>query len=66
MMGFELILVVAVIVGAIAYAQGWRPKFNQSGPANSSQTPLEILKDRYARGEITRDEYDQIRRDLGG
>ena len=26
--------------------------------------PLEILRERYARGEITRDEFDQMRRDL--
>ncbi len=28
------------------------------------QDPLEILKLRYARGEITRDEYEQMKRDL--
>jgi putative membrane protein len=26
--------------------------------------PLEILKERYARGEITREEYEELRRDL--
>lgn len=29
------------------------------------KTPLEILQERYARGEIERDEYEQKRRDLG-
>ena len=28
-------------------------------------TPLEVVKMRYARGEITREEYETIRRDLG-
>ncbi len=28
------------------------------------RTPLNILKERYARGEIGREEYQQIRRDL--
>jgi len=65
MMGFELILVL-VIVGGIAYALGWRPQFNQSGPAQTKQTPLELLKERYARGEITREQYDQMRLDLEG
>lgn len=65
MMGFDLIIVL-VIVGAIAYGLGWRPPFNQTRPAQTSQTPLEILKVRYARGEITREEYDQVRRDLEG
>ena len=62
MMGFDLILIVA----AIAYALGWRPKFNQTGPAQTSQTPLELLKERYARGEIGREEFEQIRLDLEG
>ncbi len=62
MMGFDLIL----IVGVIAYALGWRPQFNQTKPAQTSQTPVEVLKARYARGEITREEYEQVRRDLEG
>ena len=57
MMGFGLILTL-VVIGAIAYALGWRPQFNQSGPAETNQTPLEILKARYARGEISREEYE--------
>lgn len=72
-MGLELILLVIallliigllVIVGAIAYALGWRPQSNERGPAQSGQTSIEILKARYARGEISREEYDQMRRDL--
>ncbi len=62
MMGFELIL----IAGVIAYVLGWRPQFNQASPVQTSQTPLELLKARYARGEISREEYDQMRRDLEG
>ena len=65
MMGFDLILVL-VIVGGIAYALGWRPQFNQTRPDQTSQTPLELLRARFARGEISRAEYDQMRRDLEG
>jgi putative membrane protein len=64
MMGLDLILLL--VVGAIVYALGWRPQFSQTRPAPTSQTPLEILKARYAHGEITREEYDQMRRDLEG
>jgi len=64
MMGSGLI-VPLLLIGAVAYALGWRPQLNQTGSAQTSQTPLEILKARYANGEITRAEYEEIRRDLG-
>ena len=62
MIGFFLILLG--IVGAVAYSLGWRPQFNQTRPAQTSQTPVDILKARYAGGKITREEYEQIHRDL--
>ena len=65
MMGLDIIFIV-VIVGAIAYTRGWGPGFNPTRPAQTSQSPVEILKARYAAGEITREEYDQARRDLEG
>lgn len=65
MMGSGLVLLL-VIVGAIAYALGWRPQFNQTGPTRHGETPLDMLKTRYARGEISREEYEQMRRDLEG
>ena len=63
MMAFGLIIPL-LLIGGIAYALGWRPQFNQTGPAQTSQTPLELLKARFARGEITREEYEQMRGDL--
>ena len=65
MMGFGLI-VPLLLIGAVAYALGWRPQFNQTGLAQTKQTSVELLKARYARGEITREEYEQMRRDLEG
>lgn len=71
MMGLGLIaplLLFGGLVFAVAYALGWRPQVTQQpkqpGSGQSSQTPVEILKARYARGEITRDEYEQMRLDL--
>ena len=63
MMGFWL-LVPLLLLGAIAYVFGWRPQPNQTRPAQASKTPIEILKARYAGGEITREEYDQMRQAL--
>lgn len=37
-----------------------------TSPASSPQTPLEILQTRYAKGEVNREEYEAIRRDLTG
>jgi uncharacterized membrane protein len=31
---------------------------------STNNTPIEILKQRYARGGLSRDEYERIRRDL--
>lgn len=65
MMGFGLI-VPLILIGVVAYALGWRPQSNQSGPVQTRQTPSEILKARYARDEISREEYEQMRQDLEG
>ena len=63
MMGFGLIIPL-LLIGGIAYALGWRPQFNETRPDHTRQTPLELLKARYARGEISREEYEQVRREL--
>lgn len=65
MMGFWLI-VPLFLIGLVAYGLGWRPPFHQNGSAQTSQTALEILKARYARGEISREKYDQMHHDLEG
>jgi len=65
MMGFGLI-VPLLLIGAVVYALGWRTQSNQTGPAPTNRAPVEILKARYARGEITREVYEQVRRELEG
>lgn len=63
MMGFGLVIPL-LLIGAVAYALGSRPQSNLTSLAQNSQTPLEVLNVRYVRGEITREEYEQVRRDL--
>ena len=68
-LGGGLIMVLfwgALIVGAVWLA---RSLFPNGQPPSTSSTRLEasaedILKQRYARGEISKDQYEQMRRDL--
>lgn len=48
---------IAALVRVLGTASG-------GGAQTPHQTPLEILEERYARGEIDRDEYQQKRADL--
>jgi uncharacterized membrane protein len=63
MMSFGLV-VPLLLIALVAYVLAWRPQFNQTGTAQDSEPPLEILKARHERGEISHEEYEQIRRDL--
>lgn len=63
MMGLWLIVPLAII-GAVAWVLGMRPQSNQNVQLPTGSSPLDILKARYADGEITREEYEQMRRDL--
>lgn len=65
MMGFGLLIPI-VLVLVLAYALGWLP--NRSGSGNdrspNRSDPKEILRQRYARGEIDREEFERMRDDL--
>jgi len=64
-MGFGLIGTILVIV-LIAYVLGWRPQGGQNifESNKTRQSPRDILDERYARGEISREEFEQMREDL--
>jgi len=64
--GLLMLFVPLLLISVVAYALGWRPQSNQTGPAQTDQTPLEILKARYAGGEISRAEYDEMHQVLEG
>jgi putative membrane protein len=59
-----VIILIAIVAGVVWLVRG--------GAASGMQPParrsagLEVLEERYARGEINRDEYLQKKRDLGG
>ncbi|HEX2865829.1 MAG TPA: SHOCT domain-containing protein [Ignavibacteriales bacterium] len=56
-----------VVIGVIVYAILNRSRHYPGGPGlpHQEETPLDILKKRYAKGEITRDQYEQMKKDLG-
>ncbi len=56
------IAIWALIVTALVYGVRW---LRRSSGHGSPATPLEILRGRYARGELTRQEFEAMRRDLG-
>jgi putative membrane protein len=63
--GWLMWLIFIAIIGAIVW--GVVAATRHSGghhEIHGTQTPLEIAKERYARGEITRDQYEQLRKDL--
>jgi putative membrane protein len=62
-MVFMLLFWVLVILGIAALIR-WL--MTQSSPSRGSRdkSPLEIVKERYARGEINREEYEQKKQDL--
>ena len=57
-MAHMLLFWVLVIVGIVALARSFG---NSPAPGRGS---LDILNERYARGELTRDQFEQMKRDL--
>ncbi len=64
MMLFGLLIPI-LLIAAVAFAFGWRPGQSTTlGLSENRQTPLDVLKARYARGEISREMYEEMRREL--
>jgi putative membrane protein len=60
---FMWIFWIAVIVG-IVFLVRWIVQQTRSGQGKSEESSLEILKKRYARGEIDKKEFEQKKKDL--
>ncbi|MEW6329260.1 MAG: SHOCT domain-containing protein [Candidatus Micrarchaeota archaeon] len=54
MMGFGFIFWIIVIIAVVSLIEEGKP----------SKNPLEILKERYAKGEITRAEFQRMKKEL--
>jgi putative membrane protein len=68
-MGFGwvfMILFWVLVVGGSVLLVRWIASYGEKkgrGP-QSSETALDILKKRYARGEITRDDYERMKKEI--
>ncbi len=60
-----MILVWGVIIFAIIVLIKWLFDASTKSGGSSGKSALDILEERYARGEIDREEYEQKKRDLG-
>jgi putative membrane protein len=62
LMGLPMIVIwVAIIIGIIYFIKSVS---RNGGGFNRSKTPLEILKERYAKGEINDDDYERMKNKL--
>lgn len=68
-MGFGWIIMllfwIFVIAGGVLLVRWIAAYGERKGPGTrQSETTLDILKKRYARGEITREEYERMKKDI--
>lgn len=64
--GIFWLIIIGLVIWLIINSSK-RSHYNYNYPPqfqNQQETPLDILKKRYAKGEITKDEFDQMKKDL--
>jgi putative membrane protein len=61
--GMFMWILFVIVIGVVAYfiIQGARARTSGTTP---QETPLDILKKRYAKGEIAKEEYEKMKKDL--
>ncbi len=60
---FMILLWILVVVGVVVLVK-WMLDQSSTRKGTRDKSPLEILRERYAGGEIDREEFEQKRRDL--
>jgi putative membrane protein len=59
-----LCFTVMLIVVYLMFGRGFRPPWRDHEGGRQSDTALEILRKRYAKGEFTKEEFDQMKKDI--
>ena len=57
--GFSMVLILGVLIVFVVLALRGRDG------TSKSETPLDILKRRYAKGEIDKEEFERMKKELG-
>ena len=61
---FGVIFVIIVIVGIVLLVVWLNRKLPDKQNSNSDESPLNILKKRYALGEISKEDYEKMKKDI--
>jgi putative membrane protein len=59
--GFRFVVLAAIVVGVVFLVRG----VARRGWTGHSESALEILQKRYARGEISKEQFEEMKRNLG-
>lgn len=66
-MGIGMLLFWGLIIAAVVVLVRGFGAGSTGGTANvQDRTPLDVLRERYAKGEIDKSDFEQRKRDLGG
>jgi putative membrane protein len=57
-----MLLVWGMIIGGVAYVI--KTTTQKNGASNVSEIPIDVLKKRYAEGEISKEEYERMKNHL--
>jgi putative membrane protein len=60
----NLLLTVLFLGGLIALGAWFFSKLSINSDSSNRQTPITILRERYAKGEITKEQFERIKKDL--
>lgn len=62
--GFTVMLICILIFFGKGVRPPWQGHGGHSGEDIGTETALDVLKKRYAKGEITKEEFEQMKKDI--